>query len=151
MHLTLHRRSSDGDSTIGQILIGTVPECWTVEDEYRAYKVQHETRIPAGTYQIKLRNFGGFHERFLRKFGPEFHKGMLWLQDVPGFEYILIHTGNTDDDTSGCIVVGKSAVVNKNGGGRVVESVTAYMKLYPKVREALLAKQPVSITITDEP
>ena len=36
------------------------------------------------------------------------HKGMLWVRDVPGFEYILIHTGNTDEHTSGCLIVGDS-------------------------------------------
>ena len=65
----------------------------------------HETCIPEGEYEIKLRTVGGFNERYTKKY-PTMHRGMLWLQDVPGFEYILIHQGNTDEHTSGCLIVG---------------------------------------------
>lgn len=149
MNLTLIRTTSDADSTLGELLINGVRVCYTVEDEYRAKKQMHETRIPAGTYEIKLRTVGGFHNKFLAKFGPNFHRGMLWLQDVPGFEFILIHTGNTDDDSSGCIIVGTSRVKNNSGGGTVSRSVEAYQNVYPGVRDALLRGEKVTITIED--
>ena len=75
---------------------------YTLEDEQRDVKVWGETRIPAGTYKLKLREEGGFHNRYLNKYGNTFHKGMIHVQDVPGFEYILWHTGNTDEHTAGC-------------------------------------------------
>ena len=46
------------------------------------------------------------------KYG-DMHKGMLWVRDIPGFEYILIHTGNTDEHTSGCLLVGDTQENNQ--------------------------------------
>lgn len=149
MKLTLKRMSSDSDSTLGILSIGADVQCVTVEDEYRAQKMMHETRIPRGTYKIKLRTVGGFHEKHLKKYGADWHKGMLWLQEVPGFEYILIHSGNSDDDSSGCIIVGTRAIKNGKGGGTVTESVKAYQALYPKVRDAILRGEDVTISIED--
>lgn len=154
MNLRLERLSSDDDSTIGSLFIDGRFMCATVEDEFRATKQVHETRIPAGVYGIKLRAEGGFHERYAayygKKFGADWHRGMLHLQQVPGFEYILIHTGNTDDDSSGCIIVGLTANLNAEGGGSVAQSRAAYEKLYPIVRDALLRGEQVSITIVDK-
>ena len=98
MKLEVLRISSQSDSTNG-ILFDTTKGrkflAYTLEDEYRETKEKGETRIPAGTYKIKLRKEGGFHGRYTTKYGS-MHKGMLHVQDVPGFDYILIHTGNTD-------------------------------------------------------
>lgn len=144
MKLELIRDSSDKQRTLGHINLDTQRQCYTVEDEYRAVKVMDETRIPEGTYAIKLRTVGRFHEKFLEKFGAHFHRGMLWLQDVPGFEFILIHTGNTDGDTSGCIIVGEQRLPTGVGA-----SAAAYKALYPKVRDAILRGEATTITITD--
>ena len=74
------------------------------------------------------------------------HKGMLWLQDVPGFEYILIHTGNTDEHTSGCLIVGNTQADLDNGkDGFIGGSRDAYTKLYNKVAKQLLIGNPVTI------
>lgn len=150
MRLQLDRLSSDADSTIGNLYVDGAFFCVTCEDEYRLAKLAKETRIPAGVYTIRLRAEGGFHQRYLAKFGPDFHKGMLHLQDVPGFEYILIHVGNTDEDTEGCILVGLTANLNEDGGGTIANSVAAYKKLYPVVRDALLRGDDVFISITDK-
>lgn len=150
MKLTLTRVSSDKESTLGLLDIAGAYQCVTVEDQKQlGPKVHGETRIPAGTYDIKLRTVGSFHDRYKRKFG-DWHQGMLWLQDVPGFEYILIHTGNTEADSSGCIIVGTRAIKNGKGGGTVTESVKAYQALYPKVRDAILRGEDVTITIIDK-
>ena len=78
--------------------------CYTLEDEHRDEKVMSETRIPAGEYEIKLRTVGGFNDKYSRRF-KDIHKGMLWLQDVPNFKWVLIHCGNTDEHTAGCLLV----------------------------------------------
>ena len=96
MKLEVLRFSSQKDSTNGllfDITDGRNFLAYTLEDEKRKDKVMHETRVPAGTYKVKLRTVGGFHGRYIKKYGS-MHKGMLHVQDVPGFEYILIHTVN---------------------------------------------------------
>ena len=94
------------DATNGLLFIDGKFECYTLEDEYRTVKVMHETCIPEGTYPIEFRTVGGFDAKYTKRYGADFHKGMLWIRGVPEFEYILIHTGNTDSHTSGCLLVG---------------------------------------------
>jgi hypothetical protein len=72
---------------------------------------------------------------------------MLWLQNVPKFEAILIHIGNTDADTSGCILLGMKADLIK---GTISQSTIAYSKFYPKVAKEITEGRKVFIEITDE-
>ena len=152
MKLEILRVSSDVDSSSGlvfDITNGRKFLCYSLEDEYRNDKVMHETRVPAGTYQIQLRKVGGFNARYAKKYG-DFHKGMLHVQDVPGFEYILIHTGNTDEHTSGCLIVGDSQENNqllKNGF--IGKSVQAYKRIYTPIATALENGEEVTITYVD--
>lgn len=150
MKLKLQRDSNDSRSTLGRLFVDGRFECYTCEDEPRSTKVRGETRIPAGRYNVALRMEGGFHNRYLTRFGRSFHKGMLWVQDVPGFEWILIHIGNTEADTDGCILVGKRKLPNGEGGGMVASSKDAYVALYPKVRDALLNGERVELEVCDE-
>lgn len=152
MKLEVLRFSSEKDSTLGALFDVTNGRkflCYTLEDEYREEKVMHETRIPAGTYKVTLRTVGGFHQRYSKRF-PNIHRGMLWVRDVPNFEYILIHCGNDDDDTSGCLLVGDTQTSNANGSdGFVGSSTVAYKQIYPKIAEALLNNEEVTITYVD--
>lgn len=140
MELELERFLSDADATMGTLRVFAVSEtraesgkfsCFTLEDEHRASKLQDETRIPAGTYPVKLRTVGGMTQRYADMY-PNMHAGMLWLQDVPGFEWVYIHIGNTDDDTSGCILVGDQASAVP-GELRIMNSRVAYERLYQRV------------------
>ena len=121
MKLEVLRISSQNDSTSG-ILFDVVNGkrkflCYTLEDEQRDVKVWGETRIPAGEYKLSLRKEGGFHSRYQAKYG-NMHQGMIHVNDVPGFEFILWHTGNTDEHFIG-------------------SSVNAYKKVYPYVAAAI--------------
>ena len=150
MELEVWRFSSQEDSTNGVLFDVTGGKrrflCYTLEDEHREEKVAGETRIPAGTYRITLRTVGGFHGRYEKKYG-EMHKGMLWVRDVPGFEYILIHTGNTDEHTAGCLLLGDSQQANfGSSNGMVGSSVNAYKRVYPPIAKALEEGRSVSIT-----
>ena len=141
MKLQVLRFSSQVDSTSGLLFeitdIGRNFICYTLEDERRAFKVKGETRVPAGTYNIKLRTEGGFHGRYSKKY-PGIHRGMLHITDVPNFEYILIHTGNTDEHTAGCLIVGDAQENNLLlSDGFVGKSVNAYKRLYPSVAKAI--------------
>tara|TARA_B100000768_G_scaffold22593_1_gene20142 strand:- start:296 stop:733 length:438 start_codon:yes stop_codon:yes gene_type:complete len=141
MNILIDRYNSENDHTDGLLFIDCEFICYTLEDEYRTKKVYGETRIPDGVYRVSLRTVGGFHNRYSSKY--PFHKGMLQIEDVPGFEYILIHTGNTDDDTAGCLLVGSTADKDK---GFIGGSVKAYKELYPIVLSALERKEEVIIT-----
>jgi hypothetical protein len=146
MKLDVVRTQFGNDATNGMLFIDGVFECYTLEDEYRDVKVMHETCIPEGEYEIKLRTEGGFHNRYLKRYGADFHKGMLWLQDVPQFTWILIHTLNDSTQTSGCLGVGSAQQdLDLDAKGLITQSRDAYMRLYPKVRDALLAGDKVTI------
>ena len=152
MKLEVLRFSSEKDSTNGllfDVTDGRKFLCYTLEDEYRDVKKYGETRVPAGTYKITLRKVGGFHSRYTKKYG-EMHKGMLWVRDVPNFEYILIHTGNTDEHTAGCLLLGDTQQTNFEwSDGFVGRSAIAYKRVYRKIAAALVAGEEVTITYTD--
>jgi hypothetical protein len=142
MKLEVLRFSSENDSTNGLLFDVTNGRrflCYTLEDEHRDVKKYGETRVPAGTYRITLRTVGGFHGRYLKKYG-----------EVPNFEYILIHTGNTDEHTAGCLLLGDTQQTNFEwSDGFVGRSVVAYKRVYPKIAAALVAGEEVTITYTD--
>jgi len=146
MKLDVIRTQFGKDATNGLLFIDNVFECYTLEDEVRDIKVHSETAIPLGTYNIKFRNIGGFDTKYTARYGSTFHKGMLELQDVPNFKYILIHTGNTDSHTAGCLLLGETQQdLDKGKDGFVGGSGDAYKKMYPKVRDALLNGEKVTI------
>ena len=116
--------------------------CYTLEDEFRVKKVSKETRIPAGTYELKLRTEGALTKRYETRFS-DIHEGMIWLQNVPGFKYIYIHCGNDDDDTDGCILVGSYLRLNK-----VLNSRSTYTRIYPGI-VANIKKGPTFLEIID--
>lgn len=157
MILILERFSDNGDSTLGLLFkrVNTFKSykkqflCFTLEDEKRTQKVYGETRIPEGSYNLKLRKEGGFHARYTERFGTDFHKGMIQIMNVPNFEDVLIHTGNTDEDTAGCVLVGDKSIQNLTIPGKIESSTSAYMRIYPDIALSLLAGQEVILEIKD--
>lgn len=134
MKLTIERVVSDSDATLGILWLESAFKAFTLEDEFRIEKVKGETRIPAGTYQTRVRTWGGFHERYSASRHHKFyHEGMIELLDVPGFTDILIHCGNTDEHTAGCLLVGMGA--NTYGEMNISASRVAYRRLYVEVIE----------------
>lgn len=135
MRLILDRFYSDADATVGNLLaLGSGWQCFIVEDEYREAKVLHETRIPAGAYKLGLRGHGGFYEKYTRLY--HWHKEMIEVLNVPGFTDILIHPGNTDDDTSGCLLpnYGVSCYQGVKGSSSVPAYTALYSLIYPAVK-----------------
>jgi len=140
MKLEVLRISSQEDSTSGILFDVSNGKrkflCYTLEDEHRDTKVMHETRIPAGTYKLELRTVGSFHTKYKKKYS--FHEGMIWVKDVPGFEYILWHLGNQEKDTSGCLILGQTQESNLvKRSGWVGSSTAAYKMVYPYVVSAI--------------
>ena len=128
MDILVDRFVSNEDVTVSRVYVDGEFICHGLEDEYREHKVPGETRIPAGTYKIGMRRTGGFHNRYTQKFG-HFHRGMLHVLDVPGFTYILIHVGNYDRDTDGCLLLGRADLKAM----AVWQSKTTYVKFYEMV------------------
>ena len=148
MKLTVVRTQFGTDATNGLLFIDGLFECYTLEDQYQAVKVMHETCIPEGIYDIKFRKTGGFHSKYSERY-KNAHYGMLHIQDVPNFTYILIHTGNTDEHTSGCLIVGETQQdLEVSKDGFIGSSTVAYKKMYSKVASQLLQGKDVTIEYT---
>ena len=104
MKITVHRTLFTDKQTCGELSVDGVYFCHTLEDKVRidnpatpqneGAKVWGETAISAGVYKLIIR----MSQRFKRL--------MMALLDVPDFTGILIHSGNTEVDTHGCILVG---------------------------------------------
>lgn len=151
MKVDVKRFNDSGETTISLILVNGKFICFGLEDEERTVKKWGETRIPEGTYRIKFRTEGGHYKKYsnhknqkIRLLHQREGRGMLHVQDVPGFSYILIHIGNDDDDTAGCLLTG--TVVDSTNLERFSRSTEAYIYLYGLIADSLDIKEPVSIT-----
>ena len=151
MKLEVIRFNKGKDSTNG-ILFDITNErkflCYTLEDEGRTEKVWGETCIPEGEYHLGFRTVGGFDAKYADRFA-DIHMGMLHVLDVPNFKYILIHCGNTDEDTAGCLLLGDSQENNNiKENGFIGKSTHAYYRVYQEIAEAL-EKEEVTIVYRD--
>jgi hypothetical protein len=135
MNILVDRITSDNNATLSVVYIDGEFSCFGLEDEYRAHKIPAETRIPSGKYKIGVRREGGFHEKYNRRF-PLFHVGMLEVLSVLNFTNILIHIGNTDDDTAGCLLIGGIATTTSGLG--LSSSTNSYKTLYNQCIEAAI-------------
>ena len=124
MNLTLRRKWLTDQTTIGELYVDGVFFSYTLEDVLRpaGVKIKHQTAIPAGRYEV------------IMSWSHRFQKVMPRLVNVPMFDGILIHVGNTSADTSGCILVGK-----RRGDNRITESRSAFNRLYNLLAEAALS------------
>lgn len=115
MNITIKRIFKGSEYTIGKLSIDGKYFCDTLEDTVRpvGVKVAGRTAIPAGKYKIELAE------------SLRFGRLMPRLKDVPGFTGVLIHSGNTADDTEGCILVGRNRVK-----GKVLDSRETFARLF---------------------
>ena len=149
MELEVIRFNDNGDSTNGLLFDISNGErkflCYTLEDERREKKVYGETCIPEGKYNIGFRRVGGYDARYAKRFS-DIHIGMLEVLDVPNFKYILIHCGNTDEDTAGCLLLGDTQSSNKKlRNGFIGKSTQAYKRVYTRIALALQSGEDVTI------
>ena len=127
MIITVQRLFHTDNTTVGKLFIDGSPECWTLEDTKQLNKIHGITRIPSGSYKIRVRNFGRIHEKYQKRF--DFHQGTLELLNVPEFSDILIHIGNSHKDTEGCLLLGKWLSTDD----KLIYSTVAYSNFYKKV------------------
>lgn len=107
--------------------------CFILEDGHKDVKVWGETRIPRGRYKIEKRQVGSIYTKQHRRHGFLFVPHIL---DVPNFKWILMHIGNTVDDTNGCLLTGER--FEYKTGGQIVlnESTSAFTRLYKEMDKA---------------
>lgn len=127
MKLHLKRLNKTNKSTIGELSIDGVFECYTLEDVERDVKIKGITAIPKGTYKVGI------------SMSNRFKKELPILFNVPNFEGVRIHPGNVAENTEGCILVGQTRTLDFIGNSR-----KAFDKLFAKMK---LAKE---ITLTIE-
>jgi len=127
MKITIKRLYKTEKSTIGEMTIDGKWECYTLEDIERDVKIKSETAIPKGTYKVIINQ------------SNRFKKLLPLLLNVPNFEGIRIHPGNTNHDTEGCILVGKTMSKDFIGQSR-----KAFESLFAKMKPA----KEITLTIT---
>ena len=139
MELTLRRIARKDTYTIGRLYIDGEYFCDTIEDKDRGLsqelpvsvnkklKRAGSTAIPVGRYRVTL---DVVSPRFSKKTVYQSIKGKLpRLINVPSFEGVLIHIGNTAKDTEGCILVGQNTQV-----GKVLNSAKTFWRLYERLK-----------------
>jgi hypothetical protein len=146
MKLELRTIAERTGYTIGRLFVDGVYFCDTLEPQVRnlskAMKVPGKTAIPAGTYNVLMNVFSS---RFGRQnFYLTYANGgkLPRLYNVPYFDGVLIHCGNTAADTEGCILVGKNKEV-----GKVLDSRETFKRLYSKLTEAYRRGDVITITV----
>jgi len=149
MEILVQRKHDNHDSTVGHVYMDGELFCVSIEDTFRHNKIKGVTRIPAGRYKVELRKEGGMYGRYLDKHGTD---GMLHLQNVPGFTFIYLHIGNTDEDSHGCILVAqeiRQGVTRGQLEQRIVSSTNTYKKLHALVSIELAKGREVWVTVLD--
>ena len=144
MRILLQRHALKAGYTIGRMEINGRYFCDTLEDtdrslresmtedEIAALKVKGATAIPTGTYRIDMQTRS-----------PRFGRVLPRLVSVKGYAGVLIHSGNTADDTEGCILVGEN-----RERGKVLNSRATLEHLLVFLREAQAEGEEIELTIT---
>ena len=130
MNLFLQRIAQTPEYTIGRLYIDEKFFCHTLEDAVREETIAGKTAIPEGTYQVIVNR------------SPKFKRDLPLLLDVPNFEGIRIHRGNTAKDTSGCILVGENKVK-----GKVINSTKYETLLTAILKREMQSGSNISITV----
>lgn len=152
MELLLKRIAKKENYTIGNLYVDNVFFCNTLEDkdrglhqtqsllEIQSKKVYGQTAIPYGTYKIDMNTVS---PKFKDRSWAKFCGGKLpRLIDVLGFEGVLIHVGNSESDTLGCILVGENKIK-----GKVINSTATFQELYSVMLKAKLSEEEITLTI----
>lgn len=135
MHIQVTRTDYTINSTIADLIIDNKKYGYILEDVVRpknAVKVYGRTAIDAGTYKVVPHN------------SARFKMVLPMLVIVPGYSYVLIHWGNTSEDTEGCLITGTTKLKDF-----VTSSKAAFNKIYPLIVAAWNKKESITLTIID--
>jgi hypothetical protein len=135
MEIKVVREQYRPGCTIGRMYLDGVFECFTLEDGIRTNKVYGETAIPAGSYPVIV------------NYSPRFKVSLPLIRNVPNFEGVRIHPGNTPANTLGCILVGRNW---KQGTEEITASRLAFEPLKRKIVEAIARGEEVQLRVVQE-
>jgi hypothetical protein len=152
--ITNKRGFQTNETTIGVISLSwnKGPFCFLLEDEYRHAdaKVMGETRIPAGIYELRIREQDT--PLTLKHQNSKLYKGWfryhIEVLDVPNFSGIYFHAGNRDDHTGGCQIPGTYPIIY-NKDFEIRESIKATKRFYKEVYPLLENNETVFYNIID--
>lgn len=153
MEIVVYRKYKKDSYTVGRLSIDGTFICNTMEDadrglddgmpdwKIRNKKIPNVTAIPTGRYEVDMSTVS---PRFSQKqFYMDVCQGKLpRLKNVKGFEGVLIHTGNDETHSSGCILVGLNKV-----RGKLTDSKETFKKVYTLMKEAHDRGETIYITI----
>lgn len=154
MILTLNRKFKKNTYTIGKLYINGQYFCDTIEDKDRGLtsdmttsqiskiKVKSVTAIPTGKYQITLNVISPKYKSNSFYINNANGARVPRLLNVKGFEGVLIHCGNTEKDSAGCVIVGKNTIT-----GKVTESKDTFIKLYKQLDAVNKKKETITMEI----
>lgn len=131
MRTKIIRVAEGKQSTLSQLYIDDIFQCYLLEDKIRDVKIPKQTAIPKGNYTLRLNTWGGMNAEYRQKF-PKLHKGMIEINGLPNFSFVYIHIGNTYRQTAGCPLCGFGFEM-VNGDYQVLRSKDAYQMIYPKL------------------
>jgi hypothetical protein len=146
MQLELTRKWKRGESILGIMMHATVGLGYTLEHPCRDPKIPGITGIPAGEYIIKPRREGEMYKHYCERFKCD--HPMLWLQDVPDFQYVYIHILNKVSESKACIGIGVG-YGHEEDDYRINASEKAYLELHKKIMAAWERGEEVKIKIID--
>lgn len=131
METKIIRVAQGKESTLSQLYINGIFQCYLLEDKIREVKIASQTAIPKGAFSLKLNTYGAKNVNYKKAFG-KLHEGMIEITGLPNFSFVYIHTGNTIKDTAGCPLCGFGFQFT-DGDFQVSQSIAAYKMIYPKL------------------
>lgn len=134
MKITTFVIESKTDSTISKLFVNDAFQCYIMEDLIRPEKINGITAIPRGTYDVIV------------TMSNRFKRLLPLLLNVPNYEGVRIHPGNTSADTEGCLLPGLN-LGYISGKRAVTDSRNAFEMLFKKIQSALDKGEKVTITL----
>lgn len=146
MELVITRYSQTNESTLGIMTVDGKFFCYTLEDAVRTIKVPKKTAIPAGKYKLKIRKeLSPLTQRYRDRYG--FFKYHIEIDNIPNFDFVYLHVGNTVEDTDGCVLLGLTSTSNILSTGFIGSSAKAFELFYTRVYPLLDKGEEITLEI----
>ncbi|HSI74346.1 MAG TPA: DUF5675 family protein [Lunatimonas sp.] len=147
-YITVLRYIDDGQTTLGLMFLQGKFFAYTLEDTHQDEKIRGNTRIPQGVYPLELnRNVTGLTQTYRNKFAWfDFH---VEIKEIPNFDRVYIHIGNTHVDTMGCILIA-DGVNAADPQKMITHSRMAFERFYKTIHPLLNGNRKLTIQLLDE-